>query len=103
MMRGMNHRISVALELVPISPRVEQPATRRLQYVPRLQPGNLGDQGLDIGLQHIGGNAILTLSSLADVDVHLPNGMTSCPTLENNISHYIVNGFQRDLGVLMGS
>ena len=63
----------------------------------KLGPGNLGFHGLDIGLQQIGGggNSILTLGPLANVDVYLPNGMTSCQTLQNSVSHYIIDGLQR--------
>ena len=67
--------------------------------MPRLQPSNLGDQRLDIGLQDIGGNTILTLNPLAGVDVHVPNGMKNCLTLKNTMarkSAYLESGCARN-------
>ena len=63
----------VGLGFFCISPWTEQLATHQFQFAARkLHAGNLGYQGLGIGLrqvlQQIGGTSILTLVPLANVD-----------------------------------
>ena len=83
-MRRMNHRISVALELFPMSMEGTTCQTFFL-FAAKVGAEQSWVSRLDIGLRRIGGNSILTLGPFANVDVHLPNGMTSCQTLQSSL------------------
>lgn len=84
---------SVGLEPFPLSLWTKQLAKRQFQVTAKVaaEQSWASTAGLlDSGLRQIGGNSILILSPLANVDVHLSNGMTSCQSLQSSIFHYYI-------------
>ena len=89
----MYHRISVALKFFLIPPWAEQLAKRQFQFAAKVAAGQSWVS--KAGHWTITDRWHSNLYRLANVDVHLSNGMANCQTLQDIISHCIMNGLRR--------